>query len=202
MNVAEARAADASVAAARKWLLRKRLSQGGFLFGIRWREGSRRRGAIADEKRADEGLSSDQELRRGSRIKGTRRRHQARVRKQVLYVTAGGGKCRNFKFPAAPLARRQPQSAEALSGRLRPMGVVPCRVQTPNTARRRPARRSQKTHGQSASCSGGTGRSASTPARVVPVAVASRPSAPRRIHAPSPALKQAEKRKKWSASLG
>jgi len=144
MNVAEARAADASVAAARKWLLRKRLSQGGFLFGIRWREGSRRRGAIADEKRADEGLSSDQELRRGSRIKGTRRRHQARVRKQVLYVTAGGGKCRNFKFPAAPLARRQPQSAEALSGRLRPMGVVPCRVQTPNTARRRPARRSQK----------------------------------------------------------
>ena len=48
--------------------------------------------------------------------------------------------------------------------------------------------------------SGGAGRSASTPARVVPVA--SRPPAPRRIHAPSPALKQAEKRKKWLASLG
>ena len=43
--------------------------------------------------------------------------------------------------------------------------------------------------------SGGAGRSASTPARVVPVAVASRPPAPRRIHAPSPALKQAEKEK-------
>ena len=60
--------------------------------------------------------------------------------------------------------------------------------------RRRPVAESTKDRPST----GGAGRSASTPARVVPVA--SRPPAPRRIHAPSPALKQAKK--KWSPSLG